>query len=120
MLTVILLGVATCLVFLYFKYGGRPKNFPPGPRGLPLGERFYKLKEKYGPVVFVQVGREYCVILNDFNTIHNALLKEGKMFSGRPSNYIFEIITKKKGLVGVDYGPAWKTLRKFGNQALKG
>nr|XP_039248643.1 cytochrome P450 2U1-like [Styela clava] len=123
------IGISTFLICYYlFK---RPKNFPPGPRGLPLlgyvpflgsntAESLRQLKEKYGSVMSIQFGREYWVILNDFNAINEALVKQGHKFSGRPVNFVFDLITKEHGFLSMDYGPTWKALQKFGLMKLRG
>ncbi|XP_039258476.2 cytochrome P450 2B1-like [Styela clava] len=109
----------------------RPENFPPGPHGLPLvgyapfiknnmADDFMKMKKKYGSVMSVQMGREDWVVLNDYDTINEALVKQGEKFSGRPSNFLFELVAQGRGIAVVDYGQTWKTLRKFGLKTLRG
>nr|XP_039247430.1 cytochrome P450 2J3-like [Styela clava] len=109
----------------------RPKNFPPGPYGLPLvgyapflennlADDFMKMKKKYGSVMSVQIGRKDWVILNDFDTINEAFLKQGEAFSGRPNNFFLKIIAQGRGVVARDYGPGVKILRKFGLMTLRG
>ncbi|XP_039258455.2 cytochrome P450 2B2-like [Styela clava] len=119
----------TVLIF-WFYVQRKPKSFPPGPRGLPLvgyipfisrnpAETFMKLKEKYGSVVSVQFGQQDWVILNDYDTINEAFVKQGQKFSGRPYNLYFELITKGRGFLTMDYGSTWKALTKFGHATLK-
>ena len=47
-------------------------------------------------------------------------MKKGDKFSGRPSNQILDLVTEQSGVVTVDYGSSWKTLRKFGLMTLRG
>ncbi|XP_039258553.2 cytochrome P450 2B19-like [Styela clava] len=123
--------LAGLTVFIFWFYLQRkPKSFPPGPRGLPLvgyipfmannpAKTFMKLKEKYGSVVSVQFGQEDWVILNDYDTINEAFVKQGQKFSGRPYNLYFELITKGREFLTMDYGPTWKSLSKIGHATLK-
>jgi len=73
-----IVGLITfCLVFHWYR---RPKNFPPGPRGLPLlgvvpwlgiytQKTFVEWSKKYGSVMSVRMGMEDLVVLNDFESI---------------------------------------------------
>ncbi|XP_077971871.1 cytochrome P450 2B19-like [Styela clava] len=119
----------TALIF-WFYLQRKPKNFPPGPRGLPIvgyipfisknpAKTFLKLKEKFGSVVSVQFGQEDWVILNDYDTISEAFVKQGQKFSGRPYNLYFDLITKGGGFLTLDYGSTWKALSQFGHATLK-
>ncbi|XP_078484622.1 cytochrome P450 2U1-like [Ciona intestinalis] len=120
----------TAFLALYYWYT-RPKNFPPGPRGVPflgvipfLGnypERVMrKWSKKYGPVMSVRMGREDWVVLGDYETIQQSLVKQGQCFSGRPDVPILNQITNGHGLITVDYNEDWKTQRRFGITTLRG
>uniref|UniRef100_F6TL06 Cytochrome P450 2F5 n=2 Tax=Ciona intestinalis TaxID=7719 RepID=F6TL06_CIOIN len=120
----------TAFLALYYWYT-RPKNFPPGPRGVPflgvipfLGnypERVMrKWSKKYGPVMSVRMGREDWVILNDYENIQKALVKQGHSFSGRPDIPVFTQINNGMGLLTVDYNDHWKMQRRFGITTLRG
>ena len=73
------------MFILYLTYWyQRPKNFPPGPRGLPfvgylpfLSKRIergvFKLSKKYGPVMSVRMGPKDMVILNDLDSIQKVI-----------------------------------------------
>ncbi|XP_077971011.1 cytochrome P450 2B19-like [Styela clava] len=124
-----IVGITTFLFFYYL--WKKTKIFPPGPRGFPLlgyipflknnaAESLFKLKEKYGSVMSVQIGRENWIILNDYDAIIEALVKQGEKFSGRPRNFVFELITKHHGIIAMDYGHNWKALHKFGLMTLRG
>uniref|UniRef100_H2ZIS7 Cytochrome P450 2U1 n=1 Tax=Ciona savignyi TaxID=51511 RepID=H2ZIS7_CIOSA len=115
---------------LYYWYR-RPNNFPPGPRGLPLlgvipflgnhpERRMRKWSKKYGPVMSVRMGRQDWVVLGDYDTIHQGLVKQGTSFSGRPRIATLEQITEGHGLVFADYGDRWKRQRRFGLATLRG
>nr|XP_039258449.1 cytochrome P450 2U1-like [Styela clava] len=85
-----------------------------------MAEDFMKMKTKYGSVMSVQIGLWDCVILNDYDAIYEALVKQGKKFSGRPNNFLFDLITQGCGIVFIDYGQLWKSSRRFGSRALNG
>nr|XP_039258472.1 cytochrome P450 2J3-like [Styela clava] len=123
------IGMATILLLYYMLK--RPKNFPPGPHGLPIigyvpfmgknpAVHLQKIWRKYGSVMSVQFGREFWVILNDYQVINQALAKQGKKFSGRPQNFVFDLITEQRGIGFADYGPTWKDFHKFGLMTLRG
>jgi len=82
MLTFILLVFAVFVV-IYCWYA-RPKDAPPGPRGIPIfgimpflddhPERmFAKWSEKYGPVMTVPMGPQNWIVLNDYASVHEVL-----------------------------------------------
>ncbi|XP_077971800.1 cytochrome P450 2U1-like [Styela clava] len=85
-----------------------------------MADDFMKMKTKYGSVMSVQIGLWDCVILNDYDAIYEALVKQGKKFSGRPNNVLFDLITQGCGIVFIDYGQLWGSSRRFGSRALKG
>lgn len=125
------LGILTVLILKCMFSMRRPKLFPPGPIGLPfvgnlpflgsnMAETVRKMKETYGPVMSLKMGRENWVVLNDYNAIHQALVKQGDKFSGRPSSALDQALDISDGMAMADYGPMWKSLRKFGIQTLRG
>lgn len=63
-----------------YRWIKRPKNFPPGPRGVPIlgvipfigshiERTFRDWGKQYGPVMSVRLGRKDFVILNDLDVI---------------------------------------------------
>ncbi|CAK8674850.1 unnamed protein product [Clavelina lepadiformis] len=116
------------LLFLYWYQ--RPKNFPPGPRGIPLlgtipftGKYVERAAAKwskhiYGPVMALRLGRDDVIVLNNLDSINKALVKQHTTFSGRPRNAFIEDVVKG-GIVFVE-GNFWKSQRKFGLLTLRG
>ncbi|CAK8678669.1 unnamed protein product [Clavelina lepadiformis] len=111
----------------------RPAKLPPGPRGIPIfgvlpflgkyGERkIAQWSKTYGPVISLRFGRNDVIFLNDFDSIHEALVKQQTKFSGRPKFALPFItdIAKGSGYVGLDYGDFYKAQKKFGLTALRG
>lgn len=100
-----------------------PRNFPPGPWGLPLvgympfltnhpARKCFQLAKKYGDVMGITVGSYRCVVLNSESAIR-AALKE-MAFSGRTltPNSALRSEGKKKGILLGD-GPEWHEQRRF-------
>ena len=90
----------------------KPRGLPPGPPALPFfgcvstlqklrSNRphlvFHEAAKKYGNIVSIKIGRELMIILNGYDVIHQALVKQADSFSNR-----------------VNYLPAFKYLLKDG------
>ncbi|XP_060110157.1 cytochrome P450 2J6-like isoform X1 [Heteronotia binoei] len=118
------------ILYLFWKTT-RSKQFPPGPKPLPLIgnllqfdmsnplKDFDKLAQKYGPIFSLQMGGTPFVFVNGFPLVKEVLVTKGMEFAGRPSNPVIDIITKGKGVVAVPYGPAWKEQRRFSLRVLR-
>ncbi|XP_044145594.1 cytochrome P450 2K4-like [Bufo gargarizans] len=103
---------------------GKYKNFPPGPKPLPiLGnilmmdmwkpyKTFVQLSKEYGTVFSVQMGRTKFVILCGYETIKDALINNAEVFSDRPQNPLFTNSVKDHGIV-FSNGENWKVMRRF-------
>ena len=78
-----IIGLLIVLILYLVYWHRRPKDFPPGPRGIPiLGyfplfkdpiKKLYELSKKYGPVMSVRMGAEDIIFLNDFGSINQVL-----------------------------------------------
>lgn len=49
-----------------------------------------------------------------------ALVKNSDKFSGRPDLLVTKRISEGLGIIMIDSGPTWKTLRRFGLMTLTG
>lgn len=93
-----LFGVCLALLLGYI-VTRKPRNLPPGPFTLPVigsvglyrslkkyfvYEAFAKAAEKYGAVISVWVGPKLIVVLNGYDAIHQAFVKQSSDFSDRP------------------------------------
>ena len=112
------LDLSTLLVFVlvacitYLIWIRRDKRVPPGPTALPIVgnlfslasadpfESFARLREKYGDIYSVYIGRELTVVLNGYDTIYDALVRRGSTFSRRPMNPFSVAVLEETGIVG--------------------
>ncbi|KAK9880868.1 hypothetical protein WA026_013195 [Henosepilachna vigintioctopunctata] len=126
------LVVLGLLIFLDSK---KPKNYPPGPKWLPLfGSALKVLKErkrtgylyvataemskKYGPVVGLKVGKDLLVIVYGAQAMREFLLSDD--LAGRPTGPFFEMRTwgKRLGIMLTD-SDFWHEQRRFILKQLK-
>ncbi|NXN93223.1 CP2K1 protein, partial [Rhinopomastus cyanomelas] len=103
------------------------KNFPPGPRALPIignllsfdvkrpYRTYLQLSEKYGPVFSVQMGQRKIVVISGYETVKEALVNQADAFAGRPKIPVFEDLTKGNGNGWIVFanGENWKVMRRF-------
>nr|DBA28869.1 TPA: hypothetical protein GDO54_009159 [Pyxicephalus adspersus] len=73
----------------------------------------------YGKIYSLFIGTRLIVILNDFNTVKDAMVNHCEVFSDRPSVSVVEILTKRKGIVFAPYGPIWRQQRRFSHSTLR-
>lgn len=93
--------LATALVWLSMRYAmPSAERKPPGPWSLPIiGNIFLfgsaphknvtRLMQHYGKVFSMRLGSREVIILNDINTVKEALLQKGSDFSSRPPLHSF-------------------------------
>ncbi|KAI4885973.1 hypothetical protein NFI96_033066 [Prochilodus magdalenae] len=103
----------------------RPKNFPPGPWPVPIFgnlfqlnianplKDFERLAVRYGNIYSLCFGSRPVVVLTGLEAIKEALVNKAADFSGRPQNIMISHLTEGKGIIFLDYGPAWKEHRRF-------
>ncbi|XP_063771237.1 cytochrome P450 2K6-like [Pseudophryne corroboree] len=123
--TIVLFAVV--ILFLTYVYNNRKqnyKNFPPGPKPLPIIgnlhmfdmskpiNTFLELSKKYGPVYSVQLGMKKMVILSGYDTIKDALVNHAEEFSDRPDAPIITKLIKDYGIIFAN-GENWKVMRRF-------
>ena len=99
-LHVVLIFLSVFLLSFYILK--RPSNLPPGPRIWPIigsslffrdahkrRRRFplavFDAWDKYGDIVYFQVGRQGMVIFNGYNAINEGFVKNADVLSDRPS-----------------------------------
>ncbi|OXU31223.1 hypothetical protein TSAR_014757 [Trichomalopsis sarcophagae] len=107
----------------------KPKNFPPGPKWLPLigcVPLFYTLRKKsgfthlalnelaqqYGPVVGLKLGQQRFIVVSSYDLVKKVLMRDE--FNGRPSSFFFRVRSfgKEKGVLFTQ-GSVWQQQRRF-------
>ena len=126
------------IVFLCsFLVLSRPKGLPPGPLTVPLLGSYWFVKQMrkrdnylvlvdaakvYGNIFSFRIGNKLLVVLNGFDTIYQAFVKQSDVFSDRPvllpfTNRVWPPVSE--GIVFRGYSHKWKTLRRFTLQTLR-
>ncbi|XP_069832028.1 cytochrome P450 2K1-like [Dendropsophus ebraccatus] len=106
------------------------KNFPPGPKPLPIignilsinmlkpQETFVELAKTYGPIIGVHIGMTKTVVLCDYETVKDALINHADSFSDRPFQPIIAKLLGNNGVV-FSNGENWKVMRRFALSTLR-
>ncbi|XP_071154402.1 steroid 17-alpha-hydroxylase/17,20 lyase-like isoform X2 [Mytilus edulis] len=126
----VLLGIVVILVVYKVRQKWKYK-LPPGPFAWPfignyevikakfLHEIFAKYVKTYGPVFTVKLGPVQMVVLNDIESVTEALVKRKAEFANRPNLPSLDKLSNgRKNIVFANYTPAWKLHRKIAGKAL--
>ncbi|XP_051238653.1 cytochrome P450 2D15-like [Dicentrarchus labrax] len=132
--SVALLFVAVLLFLLLF-HSPRAKNFPPGPRPIPIFGNLLQLNLEspiadlkrltkcYGNVYSLFIGPRPTVVINGLQALKEALVNKAADFSGRPQdlmvNHAVQVKAHAPGVILADYNPAWREQRRFGLMTLR-
>ena len=122
------------LIFLLVYFSTRkPYGIPPSsPFTLPIvGDlpliavtgsdllvTFRKLRRQHGDIFSFYIGNDLTVVVNGFELVHKAAVRHGWKFSGRPENFINNVITNGRGVILAN-GSFWKRQRKFAVSCLQ-
>ncbi|XP_063431258.1 steroid 17-alpha-hydroxylase/17,20 lyase-like isoform X2 [Mytilus trossulus] len=130
--TVLIVLLVLLVVYMYKLRQGLKYNLPPGPFCWPLignyeviqakflHEIFVKYAKKYGPVFTVSLGPYQTVVLNDINSVTEALVRSKADFANRPSIHSVHMFTEEsKDIAFANYTPTWKLHRKIAGKALR-
>lgn len=119
------------LYFLAVHRRKRSKNFPPGPRPLPLIGNVFDmtnfnhmtmraLAKQYGGIYMLTVMSKKIFVVADIDLAWDALVRQGNIFAGRTvSSVVFSLNQGLEGFVMGDFGSRWKLLRKVTHSALR-
>ncbi|NWW75680.1 CP2K1 protein, partial [Climacteris rufus] len=121
---VLILAFLSILKIAGFWNNSWGKNFPPGPRPLPIignlllfdvkrpYRTYLELSKIYGPVFSVQMGHRKQVVISGYETVKEALVNQADAFAERPKIPLFEDLTKGNGVIFA-HGDNWKVMRRF-------
>ncbi|KAJ6544151.1 cytochrome P450 [Mycena capillaripes] len=116
------LALATAFFLLSRSRQRRP--FPPGPRPLPLignlfdiprsnaWETFFKWKDLYGDVVYLNILGRSIVLLNSTQATYDLLEKRGTIYSDRPQFPLINLAGHQWNFGFKPYGKEWQSLRR--------
>ena len=105
----------------------RPKSIPPGPVfTLPLlgnllevgacpVKSFAQMRKQYGDVFSIYLGNHLCVVINGFENLKEAFVKNKDVFSARPRLLTCPV---NKGILNAK-GSIWEEQRKFARTTLR-
>nr|QWT69373.1 CYP77A3 [Gynostemma pentaphyllum] len=115
-------------VFIFFLTKKKRLKLPPGPPGWPIVGNLFQIARskkpffeyleeqrlKYGPILTLKMGSRNMIVLSDAGLIHEALVKNGIIFSNRPvDNPTRRVFSCDKFSVNAAvYGPVWRSLRR--------
>ena len=127
--TVLVLVLVTLITYMFLSYR-RDKRVPPGPPLLPIVgnlfslastdplANFARLREKYGDIYSIYVGKELNIVFNGYDVINDALMKQGTLFSRRPENAYAKAVADYVGIVGTN-DKLWREQRGLALKALQ-
>ncbi|KAL5007451.1 hypothetical protein ScPMuIL_016257 [Solemya velum] len=127
-LTTLPLLIATVSLAIWFSRRRLP-GIPPGPPLTPIlgnlpqiltnnqQQLYERLRDKFGDIFSLYIGNQLVVILNGYDLIKTAFVKNADVISDRPPG-VRMIDGQTRGIVGTS-GSLWKSHRKFALMTLR-
>ena len=128
---VIFLSICTLLYFIVVNRGSRARNFPPGPRQLPIIGNLLDMQtfnhvtmkalaKQYGGIYTFKIMKKHIFVVTNIDLAWEALVHKGNIFAGRSDSYVANTLYHgKQAIVFGDFGARWKLLRKVAHSALR-
>ncbi|XP_063402562.1 steroid 17-alpha-hydroxylase/17,20 lyase-like isoform X1 [Mytilus trossulus] len=126
-----LIGIIVLLIVYKLRRRWKYK-LPPGPFTWPLIGNYEVMKAKflheicakytkiYGPIFTIKLGPFQMVVLNDINSVTEALVKRKADFANRPFIKSVDVFTEGgSDIAFANYTPTWKLHRKIAGKALR-
>ncbi|XP_055819932.1 cytochrome P450 71AU50-like [Solanum dulcamara] len=101
------------------------KQFPPGPRGIPilghlhlLGKKPHqdleKLAKKHGPIMYMRLGLVPTIVASSIDAAEKVLKTYDHIFASRPHSEAATYLSYgQKNIIFAKYGPYWRNMRKL-------
>ncbi|KAF9067426.1 cytochrome P450 [Rhodocollybia butyracea] len=125
------LFLASCLYVLHQIRSKRNRQLPPGPKGwpilgnilelredLPVWKIFDKMKNEYGPIVYLNFAGQNVVVLNTKEAANELLDRRSGNYSDRPKSIVGSYLGSSLVLALAGYGKTWQTMRHASHSAL--
>ncbi|XP_050223180.1 cytochrome P450 71A9-like [Mercurialis annua] len=117
----------TSWLFFYFISDPlvRAKKLPPGPKRLPIignlhqlpnpiHKSLHHLAEKYGPLMYLQLGSIPTVIISSADMVRDIFRTHDTVFSGRPALYAGKKLSYNcSDIAFAPYNQQWKEMKKI-------
>ncbi|KAF9058825.1 cytochrome P450 [Rhodocollybia butyracea] len=125
------LFLGSSLYVLYRIRSGRKRQLPPGPKGwpilgnllelrgdTPIWEIFDSMKDKYGPIVYMNLAGVNVVILNTKESANELMDRRSTNYSDRPKTIVGGYLGAFLALPLARYGKSWQTMRRASHSVL--
>lgn len=126
LIVIVLVTIASYILWKLFIRWYERRNLPPGERLFPFStifrspdgfaphERLAEMTKKHGDVFTIKRGREVIIFVNSIAAAKTALENRGNDFAGRAWSLASSLLSKGgNGVVFSDFGSTWKLHRRI-------